>query len=890
MKYFCVISHTHWDREWYMPLELFRLRLVDLIDRCLETLEKYPLFIFHLDAQTIVLEDYLEIRPDKKELLRKMITERRLIVGPWYLQNDFYLTSGEATVRNLLEGTRLANDFGCCAKVGYVPDQFGNISQLPQILNNFGIDSFIFGRGWASAEKRLPTEFIWKGEDGSEVLAVHMAFWYNNAQRFSANIDTAKKLVDIVENCFEGVAMSPYLLLMNGVDHLEAQDDLLPILDEVQKRLGDDKKIMQYHMEDYIQDLQEYFIENEVELMEHVGELRQGSDGAVLKGTLSSRSYLKTANVKLQNMLECKLEPVYSFLEMSGAEGVYSRDHFRYMWKQLLKNHPHDSICGCSRDEIHAHMEDRFACLEEVTGEMLRRGLEEMAHHMGLPDFSDENYVILAVNTVEQERDDVFRAVIDIPVEDGYAGISIWDQDGNQVPFDLISKVRAKKDVFNALNLPGVLTVDRYTVSLRSGKVAPMSVKGFIVKNSGVENELTPAIPFPNEVKMENERYQIAVTPNGTVSLYDKQTGHRIDDLLELEDDADRGQSYIFYGTDHPAIYGSSFPATVEWVENRQHRQVCKITREMVVPAYYDFEALTRSAETTVCTIALTLTLNAGTAPLEIGYELNNTAKDHRIRLRVNAGMKPELSYADIPFDIVSHKDSDHWRDTTSQALPNTSFAAMQQDGKGIVVFTEGTHEYEHLSKTGTLAFTLVRSTGVINREPNLVVNEGDYWHCPGNQCLRVLSGRLGIACYADDCVAAGVAIASKAFRNPLIGYADCCDRKKFAGGRTAVQDTSLEEFFYLPDKYADVKVPSNRSFVTVDQNTILLTAIKKAENGAGMIVRLLNLSSDEVTAQIKVKGTIYETQMDEISARHLGENAISYTFAPKQILTLRVK
>ena len=134
MKVFAVISHTHWDREWYKSLEGMRVKLVDLMDRCLETLKKYPEYIFHLDAQTIVLEDYLEIRPGKREEIRQRVQEGRLLIGPWYVQNDFYLTSGESTVRNLLTGIRLAQDFGESTMVAYAPDQFGNISQLPQNL------------------------------------------------------------------------------------------------------------------------------------------------------------------------------------------------------------------------------------------------------------------------------------------------------------------------------------------------------------------------------------------------------------------------------------------------------------------------------------------------------------------------------------------------------------------------------------------------------------------------------------------------------------------------------------------------------------------------------------------------------------------------------------
>ena len=131
--------------------------LCDLIDRCLAILESQPEYIFHLDAQTVVLEDYLDIRPGQREILKKYIAEGRLIVGPWYLQSDFYLTSGEATVRNLPEGRRAEEEFGKCDAVGYAPDQFGNISQLPQILTQFGIDNFIFGRGLESqsADGRL---------------------------------------------------------------------------------------------------------------------------------------------------------------------------------------------------------------------------------------------------------------------------------------------------------------------------------------------------------------------------------------------------------------------------------------------------------------------------------------------------------------------------------------------------------------------------------------------------------------------------------------------------------------------------------------------------------------------------------------------------------------
>ena len=131
-----------------MTFSSFRLKLVDLIDRLFALFEKDKDYIFHLDAQTVVLEDYLVLRPQNEDLLKRYIASGNLRVGPWYLQNDFYLTDAEATVRNLMIGMQIANRFGKCGTVGYAPDHFGNVSQLPQILSEFGLQTFVFGRGF----------------------------------------------------------------------------------------------------------------------------------------------------------------------------------------------------------------------------------------------------------------------------------------------------------------------------------------------------------------------------------------------------------------------------------------------------------------------------------------------------------------------------------------------------------------------------------------------------------------------------------------------------------------------------------------------------------------------------------------------------------------------
>ncbi len=904
MKVYLIISHTHWDREWYAPLEVFRLKLVDLIDHCLITLKKYPEYIFHLDAQTVVLDDYLAFRPSKEAELRQFITEGRLIVGPWYVQNDFYLTSGESTVRNLLEGVRTATRFGRCARIGYAPDQFGNVSQLPQILDGFRVDSFVFGRGYSKMVtdengKRLrvnaPSEFLWKGPDGTEKLAVHMSFWYNNAQRFSEDIDRSMLHIDVADRCFDGRAATPYYLLMNGVDHLEAQDNLLPILEQMNRRLPADKRIVQVEMADYIDAVRDYIKENNIELETVEGELRMGGDMELLKGCLSSRSYLKRENVRAQNMLECRLEPLYAMLEMAGAKGAYSLDHFRYMWKELIKNHPHDSICGCSRDEVHHHMEDNFERLETTTGEILRRGQLLAAQHMGLREFGDNNYVLTVMNTTETARGGLVRVVMDFPVKENVIGFDIVDNDGKPADFDVLSHEKTMLDVFSPINLPGVMDVDRFVVLLSVPAVVALSIKGYIVKprSAGAPLAVPAAMEKPSADKpvvMENECLKVTVT-GGRVDIEDKKTGHVMENALRLEDTADKGDAYVYWPEENPQAIYSGADADVQIVEWTRFRQSVAIRHMLQLPVCYDFDAMKRAEERVDCPVILTLTLAKHEAALEVAYTVENRAKDHRIRLLVNTGLETRISVADTAFDVRHYDDLSHYPDTKSRVLPNTSFAAVEADGKGVAVFTEGEHEYEHLTDERSLAFTLVRSTGLITRNYSTFhSSSGEQWNCPDNQCLRTLSGRVGLAVFAGDAVRAGIPRQAKDFRNPLLGFFTSCDSRKFAGGRTAVQDTKLEEFFYLPDPYKAVTIPDGDSFVRATGDSLLLTAMKKAENGVGTILRYVNLSDQAVESTLTVKGFIYQTSMEEVGTEFLGQDEVTVTFGPKKILTFLVK
>ena len=217
-----IVPHSHWDREWYMPFEKHRYRLIKLMDSLIEKMEEDPEYkYYNLDGQMVLLDDYLQIKPYMWERLKKLINDGRIKVGPWYVLQDEYLISDEANVRNMLIGLSEGNDKGVIiSKIGYLPDSFGNISQMPQILKKCGIETVVFGRGVTNI-----SEIIWESPDGSRVVGGHFTPWYNNANELPTD-ETVKQRADLMLERFESASKTNDYLGMNGSDHQPPQLNL----------------------------------------------------------------------------------------------------------------------------------------------------------------------------------------------------------------------------------------------------------------------------------------------------------------------------------------------------------------------------------------------------------------------------------------------------------------------------------------------------------------------------------------------------------------------------------------------------------------------------------------------------------------------------------------
>jgi alpha-mannosidase len=376
-RYF-VVPHTHWDREWYRPFEHFRLMLGSVVDEVLGTLERDPGFSsFTLDGQAILLEDYLEVRPDQESRLRALIAAGRIEIGPSYVLPDEFLVGGESLVRNLLIGRSVCERFGGRpSAAGYFPDSFGHPLQLPQILAGFGIESFLFSRGLGDELDDLGVAFRWVAPDGSAVLALQLLAHYSNFADISSADDAEARVRGLLEQfgqALERAAVSE-VVLCNGSDHRRVQAEMPSVCAELERRFpGSSFAIAQYG--DYVSAL------STGEVPSWTGELLGSRLQNVLRGVNSARLYLKQANEHAEQRL-LSVETLAALCALRGGREVPLED-FRLAWRELLKCQPHDSICGCSCDEVHRDMLARYASLHRTLDMLASDALGEFPGHVG---------------------------------------------------------------------------------------------------------------------------------------------------------------------------------------------------------------------------------------------------------------------------------------------------------------------------------------------------------------------------------------------------------------------------------------------------------------------------------------------------------------------------
>jgi alpha-mannosidase len=492
MRNLHVISHTHWDREWYLPFQLFRLKLVHLVDGMLDILEQDREFKhFMLDGQTILLDDYLYMRPEKETVLREHIRTGRILIGPWHILPDMFLVGPEAHIRNLQQGDRTARKFGPKMMIGYMPDSFGHIGQLPQILRGFGIEVTSLWRGVYDG----PAEFWWQSPDGSRLLMAYLREGYGNGADLPAeDLERFASMLPEKGATLAAVSAASDLLIMYGTDHMEPPGNTSAAIAYADEMLRN-THVIHSTLPQYVAAIQASIKKQKLELPTIVGELRACKRTHLLPGVLSTRMWIKQRNHASETLLTRWAEPFTAWQEsIAGPQSAIldrKSEILRQTWRLLMENHPHDSICGCSIDQVHEEMKVRFDQVEQVGEEITRQGLESLAACVATdcgplttdPQSSTANdrSAIIIFNPSSASRTDVVTSTIELPPN--VTEFELVDENGTS----LLHQERG-------LGSRAIINMDLDTRGLQTafgnisdGRAAGMTVQDIKVRRSGAE-------------------------------------------------------------------------------------------------------------------------------------------------------------------------------------------------------------------------------------------------------------------------------------------------------------------------------------------------------------------------------------------------------------------
>lgn len=894
-----LISTTHWDRAWYQPFQVFRVRLVRLLDRLLDILEQDPDFhSFMVDGQMLPLEDYLEIRLERRGQIERLVREGRLIVGPWYVLADEYLVSPEALIRNLQIGIQQAQALGGVMCEGYVPDSFGHVSQLPQILRGFGIESALFWRGMGQEGERLGVEFWWKAPDGSRVLAINLRDGYHNAGNLGYpmrwgdpggvefDMELAYRRLREAVDFTAPLSQSGLILLLNGVDHAEAEARVPQIVRAANEVL-EGVHIEHGTLSDYVARVRAVGDE----LPTFSGEFNRDRYAHNLQGVYSSRMYLQQANEQAQTSLECYAEPLSAWAWLSGDD--YPQAFLHLAWRKLLQNHPHDDICGCSVDAVHRENMSRFDEVKQLAGEIAKEGLRGLSRRI---DRSAQDGVpFIFYNSLAHRRSET--VLVDLtfdPVDAVDADFHLVNAAGEPVPCQLLEQetlIEAKVGQNNPVRRV------RLAVSLDA---LPACGYRILYARSGPSPQ-TAALEAPvrllsNGAGMENGLLRVEIAADGTLNILDKRDGRRYEGLAFFVDDEDAGDEYDYSPAHHPLrISSRGQQASVRLLHEGPLQVTYEISQALSLPAGLTDDRQRRRSEHVSCPLSTRVTLRHGAARVDLQTTVENRARDHRLRVCFPTHIQTGEAHADGHFDVLA-RPIEAWAGD-GHPVPTRHqryFVDVSDGAQGLAIFNRGLAEYEVLPDEGrnTIALTLLRCVGDLSRGDLRTRPEqaGPAVPTPEAQCLDQYTFEYALAPHAGDWRA--VYGAAYAYRAPVVahpaaeqvGYLpSAAERKAWPPHRLAT-----------PDLGGDLAAEA--SFLSLEPQELMLSAVKRSEDGERLVVRFYNPTNKEVEGTLRFFAPIQSaevTNLNEESQRDLDvsdERAVRLVAGPRQVKTLAVR
>lgn len=743
------IAGSHWDREWYQPFEDYRMRLVQVMDGVLDALERDERFaVFHADGQMSMIEDYLEMRPENRARLARLAQAGRLQLGPWYVLPDEMLVSGEALLRNLQLGHRLARALGAQPmQFGYLCDEFGHISQTPQILANFGIDAALIGRG--TNEHSHPAHFIWQAPDGSRVLTYKLqdyggygalTFCVQAADapatgrardadgQISDYLDAPaldERLRALIEH-ERARTQTGLVMLIDALDHYPILKQAPALLERL-RSLFPDGEFIHSSLPAYAAAMRA----QAAELPVFEGEQRMTARGAgrylwLISNCLSSRYPVKQANDANQTLLERWAEPYLLWANLAGARHL-PPSFLDTAWRFTLMNHAHDSICGCSVDQVYRDMAYRSDQTRLIGEGVVRKAMHTLvptqqtalagpaAFHVALAQAEPSARRAVCVFDIAfpPEWSERFREAF---IGEEKNSFRLADAAGHDVPYQLLA-VRRNRTLLcdDPDSLVRITKRDIHTVAAEVDLPALGYTTLHVLPAEGPVRLWGTLRTGP--LSADNGLLAVSVNSNGTLRLLDKASGRVYDQLLTFADNGDIGDGWFHIAPTRDEVVTSAASACEAGVAVDGPLMVTfRLRTRLHVPESYDWQADQRSEERRPLTITSDVTLKKGERALYVKTTVDNCITDHRLRVLFPTGLRTDSWWVDLAFDLVERRIALDAASVNDKELivPEKNMlavAALCEPAAGLAfVSGGGLHEAAaHDDEPRTLAITLLR-------------------------------------------------------------------------------------------------------------------------------------------------------------------------------------
>jgi alpha-mannosidase len=879
-----VLAHTHWDREWYLPAGRFRQRLVALVDELLDATGSRPPFL--LDGQAVILDDYLEVRPERAHDLATALRDGSIEAGPWYVLADELIPSAEALVRNLLAGRRALRRFAAEPPPAlYSPDAFGHPAALPLIARGFGFELVIVWRGYGGRRWPEGDTVHWESPDGSEVTLFHLPpDGYEFGSSLPAESGAARERWRSMREVLAPRSRTGVLLVQNGADHHALQADhvtaIRALRDAVAPTAIEQGALRRFAVE--------VLARSPRALPTVRGELRDSYGYTwTLQGTFGTRARQKRRNAVAERTLVRDAEP---WAALAARTGGPSRGHLMAAaWRSTLLAHPHDTLCGCSVDEVARAMDARLDdALTQAGGIRYDAVLDLVGHDSVAARVRKQDWrsLLLVRNRSARRRGGVAELEIetflaDVGVGPGSVPPERVRQESaprllrGEVPVQLLSTRRSNRRTESPRHYP-----DNDLVEIRRVAAWLPPMPGYSVTPLPLdEGAGRPALPESSVTAvsetLDNGILRVHLELDGTISLSASDGSWFIGRAIGLENVGDRGDLYT-HSPFGPIRIEERFLRS-GLVHSGPVRGELETRWRILVPSAADrrLAGARRDGSAGFVDVRVRLRLDAGVPFLRVTVDGLNGATAHRLRIRLRTGVASPQVWADAAFGPVERvpievSDAERRVEAPPPTAPLHRYVSLFGPSRGVTVYSDGMAEYE-ATPTGDVAVTLVRSVGDLSRNdlPERPGHAGWPVSTPEAQTLGPFHAELALFPHGsrtDDTIDQIERTADDVLL-PLVGTTL----------RSAIAD-------YEPS-----------GGLELEGSGLAFSCAKESEDGEWLVLRCVNLLERETRGRWVLPFDAREARVARLDETPLGEAALAdrwveFLAAPRAVVTLLVK